>query len=361
MAGRTRGERRSRRGIAVALLVVLVVAVAGWLLLGREGGGSARADDTSTDRSTATVERRDLVERETFDGALGFADERALSSGRAGTITWQADEGATLRRGATLVEIDQRPTVLMLGAVPEYRALSSGAEGADVRQLQRNLLALGFDDDGDLEVTGEFDADTASAVRDWQEDLGLERTGVVELGDVVFLPSVRRMGAHALEVGRLVAAGTQVAATTTLERVVTLDLGASDQDLVAKGDRVRVELPSGERVDGRVTSVGRVAETDPEDPTAEPTVEVSIRLLGDVESELDQAPVDVDVETSRAEDVLAVPVQALLALAEGGYGLEVVDGTSTHLVGVQAGDFADGYVEVSGDGVSEGLEVVTAS
>jgi hypothetical protein len=123
-----------------------------------------------------------------------------------------------------------------------------------------------------------------------------------------------------------------------------------------------VELPSGERIDGRVADVARVAESDPEDPTAEPTVEVTIRLPGDVETELDEAPVDVDVETARAEGVLAVPVQALLALAEGGYALEVVDGPGeTHLVGVETGSFADGYVEVAGDGVTEGLEVVTAS
>jgi peptidoglycan hydrolase-like protein with peptidoglycan-binding domain len=240
--------------------------------------------------------------------------------------------------------------------------MSSGVEGRDVRQLQRNLLALGFDDGGDLEVTGEFDSDTAEAVRDWQEDLGVERTGVVELGDVAFFPTARRMGSHELETGQGVAAASQVASTTTPERVVTLDLEASDQDLVAKGDRVRVELPSGERIDGRVADVARVAESDPEDPTAEPTVEVTIRLLGDVETDLDEAPVDVDVETSRAEGVLAVPVQALLALAEGGYALEVVDGAgATHLVGVETGSFADGYVEVVGDGVTEGLEVVTAS
>jgi peptidoglycan hydrolase-like protein with peptidoglycan-binding domain len=240
--------------------------------------------------------------------------------------------------------------------------MSSGVEGRDVRQLQRNLLALGFDDGGDLEVTGKFDSDTAEAVRDWQEDLGIERTGVVELGDVVFFPTARRMGSHVLEVGQAVTAAAQVASTTTLERIVTLDLEASDQDLVARGDRVAVELPSGERVDGRVTSVARVAETDPEDPEAEPTVEVTIRLLGLVETDLDEAPVEVDVETSRAKDVLAVPVQALLALAEGGYALEVVDGgAATHLIAVETGSFADGFVEVSGADVTEGLEVVTAS
>jgi peptidoglycan hydrolase-like protein with peptidoglycan-binding domain len=250
----------------------------------------------------------------------------------------------------------------MLGTVPAYRALSSGLEGTDVRQLQRNLLALGFDDGGDLEVTGEFDADTAEAVRDWQEDLGLDRTGVVEVGDVVFERGRRRMGSHLVEVGLSVAAGTQVSTTSSPGRVVTLDMDASDQDLVARGDRVQVELPSGELVDGRVRSVARVAETDAADAEGEPTVEVVVRLLQPIESQLDEAPVDVNVETGRAEDVLAVPVQALLALAEGGYAIEVVDGPGrSHLVGVQTGEFADGFVEVDGDGLSEGLEVVTAA
>jgi peptidoglycan hydrolase-like protein with peptidoglycan-binding domain len=345
-------------------VIVIGAGVAGWYSLG-DGSGSSSGDDAQgTDGaslSTATVERRDLVERETFDGSLGFADESALASAKTGTITWVAGEGTTLRRGDVAYEVDEIPAVLMIGEVPAYRAMSSGTEGRDVRQLQRNLLALGFDDGGDLEVTGEFDADTAEAVRDWQEDLGLEQTGVVSPGDVAFFPTARRMGAHTLEVGQTVAAGAQVATTTTLGRIVTVDLAASDQDLVARGDRVRVELPSGERIDGRVSSVARVAETDADDPTADPTVEVTIRLLGDVETELDEAPVDVDVETSRAEGVLAVPVQALLALAEGGYALEVVDGSGSVLLGVDTGEFADGFVEVSGEGISEGLEVVTAS
>jgi len=351
---------RRRWGVAAAALAIAASGV-WWFAASGDGGDDPGAADT-TDLTTAIVDRRDLVESETFDGSLGFADERALVSGRAGTMTWIADEGSTLHRGDVAYEVDERPIVMMIGEVPAYRALSSGVQGRDVRQLQRNLLALGFDDGGDLEVTGEFDADTAEAVRDWQEDLGVERTGVVELGDVAFTPGARRMGEHTLVVGSSVTPGAQVASTTSLERVVTLDLGASDQDLVAEGDRVEIELPSGERVNGRISAVATVAETDPEDPGAEPTVEVSVRLLGEVETELDEAPVDVDVETSRATDVLSVPVQALLALAEGGYAIEVVDAPGrTHLVGVETGTFADGFVEVSGEGIDEGLDVVTAS
>jgi peptidoglycan hydrolase-like protein with peptidoglycan-binding domain len=320
-----------------------------------------RGRGVSSGSSRATVERRDRFERATFAGSLGYGAVRGLAGSSAGTLTGIAGEGEQLRRGDVLYEVDDRPVVLMIGEMPAYRAMSSGVQGRDVRQLQRNLLALGFDDGGDLEMTGEFDSDTTEAVRVAGGPRGRsDRRGRARRRRV--LPTARRMGSHALEVGQGVTAAAQVASTTTPERVVTLDLEASDQDLLARGDRVQVELPSGERVGGRVTSVGRVAEADPDDPTAEPTVEVTIRLLGEVETDLDEAPVDVDVETARDEDVLAVPVQALLALAEGGYALEVVDGAgATHLVGVETGSFADGYVEVLGEGVAEDLEVVTAS
>ncbi len=354
--------RRGRRWFVVATVVTVVAIGAGWLALTGGDPGEAEAEGSSAEVATTTVERRDLVERETFDGSLGYDDEFALISKRSGTLTWIAEEGSTIKRGAVLFEVDEQPTVLMLGAIPAYRVLSSGVEGRDVRQLQRNLLALGFTDGGDLEVTGEYDADTVEAVRDWQEEIGLDRTGVVELGDVVFTSSgSQRMGSHVLEPGSSSAAGVQVASITSTERVVTIDLATTDQDLIAEGDRVQVELPDGSTVGGRITEIGRVAEIDATDPEAGPTVTVTVRLTGEVDIELDEAPVDVDVETSRAEGVLAVPVQALLALAEGGYALEVVDGSGTSLIGIETGDFADDWVEVSGEGLAEGLEVVTAS
>ena len=52
-----------------------------------------------------------------------------------------------------------------------------------------------------------------------------------------------------------------------------------------------------------------------------------------------------------------MPVAALLALAEGGYGLEIIEGSGSRIVAVETGLFADGRVEVSGDGVSQGATV----
>jgi len=72
---------------------------------------------------------------------------------------------------------------------------------------------------------------------------------------------------------------------------------------------------------------------------------------------LDAAPVDVDLVSEERKDVLAVPVAALLALTDGGYGVEIVDGDTTRVVAVKIGMFAAGRVEISGEGIAEGVTV----
>jgi len=69
------------------------------------------------------------------------------------------------------------------------------------------------------------------------------------------------------------------------------------------------------------------------------------------------APVDVDFVVDERKDVLAVPVAALLAMVEGGFGVEIVDGDTTRIVAVRTGMFAGGRVEVSGEGIAEGMTV----
>ena len=76
---------------------------------------------------------------------------------------------------------------------------------------------------------------------------------------------------------------------------------------------------------------------------------------------LDQAPVNVNITTQRAGNVLAVPVNALLALQGGGFGVDVVSGTSSHLVGVTTGLYSNNLVQVSGSGISAGTRVQVPS
>jgi hypothetical protein len=80
--------------------------------------------------------------------------------------------------------------------------------------------------------------------------------------------------------------------------------------------------------------------------------------------DLVQAPVNVLITTGTVKNALVVPVNALLALAGGGYAVEVVDGGAVHhLVAVTLGlfDDADGLVQVSGSGVRAGQRVVVPS
>jgi hypothetical protein len=55
--------------------------------------------------------------------------------------------------------------------------------------------------------------------------------------------------------------------------------------------------------------------------------------------------------------VLAVPISALVALAGGGYGVELVDAKSSRVVPVSTGLFANGNVEISGKDIAEGAAV----
>lgn len=310
--------------------------------------------------ATAEVVRRDLVDRETVSGTLGYSETSSSWARRAGTVTAIASEGSIVRRGDVLYEVDDRPTLLLYGEIPLWRSLSEGAEGDDVRQLERNLVALGYGA-GTIDHDGEFDDATRDAVEAWEDDLGLPEDGVVELGDVEFRGQARRVGAHSVTLGSEVAPGTEVFLTTTRTPVVTVDLDATLQHLVDEDDRVRVTLPDEQTTSGRVSDVGRVAQTDPaaeETGAASATIEVVIAIRHPRGRILDRAPVDVAIEKERARNALAAPIASLLALAEGGYAVEVVNGRSTRLVAIETGMFAGGWVEVRGEAIVPGTEVV---
>jgi hypothetical protein len=118
-----------------------------------------------------------------------------------------------------------------------------------------------------------------------------------------------------------------------------------------------ITLPDGARVDGELATVGGVA-TAGADERQPATIEVTVTVPDQSRlGTLDQAPVAVALTSATAANVLTVPVAALVALAEGGYGVQVVTGSSVHYVAVQLGMFANGRVEISGDGITEGTTV----
>ena len=349
----------SRALVAGGGAVAVVLAVAGVVTLcGGDAAPPAAAAPPAVGE-TGTVERRDLVERDSLDGTLGYARDAALAAGVAGTLTRLRDPGSLVRRGESLYSVDGRAaTWLLYGALPAWRDFTPGMEdGADVRQLERNLRALGADPDGDLTVDGEWDWATTAAVERFQDARGLDGTGSLTRGQVLFRPGPSRIGAASAVVGDTVRPGQAIGRISSTRREITVDLDATRQGLARAGDAVTVELPNGRAARGRVTDVGKVAEP-PAEEGGDTTIPVTIELRGKGArgSGLDQAPVDVGFAVERADGVLTVPVKALLARQGGGFAVELVG--SGRIVPVEPGLYADDMVEVDGD-LREGDTVVT--
>ena len=340
----------------VGAAVLLAGAGATVLALTTDGDGSdadAAPDDTADDRPTAEVVRTDLVRTEELDGTIGHGDVTPLVLASTGTLTALPAAGDTLSSLSVVAEVDGRPILAVDGAFPYWRSLGAGVDdGKDVLQLEYLLATLGYAQDHDVTVDEEWTSATTEAVEDFQADHGQPADGLVDLGELVVLTAPVRVADVGGTVGQ--PAGEAGITVTAMDQRVEVDLDVADADLLAVGDEVDVELPTGEVVSATVTAIGG-AEAGAEDGDMVLPVTLTVAGL----ERPDGTPVTVQVELVAARGVLAVPVEAVLALAEGGYAVEVVDGATTHLVGVELGPFVDGQVEVVGD-VAEGDTVVTA-
>jgi peptidoglycan hydrolase-like protein with peptidoglycan-binding domain len=272
-----------------------------------------------------------------------------------GTVTALPAAGSTVKRGEALYRADDAPVVLLYGALPAYRQLSPGTEGADVKQFEQNLYALGY---RGFTVDEEYSGATADAVKEWQDDLGLPETGTVELGRILYAAGQVRVDTRKAALGDALQPGTALLTYTGTARVVTVELDVSDQRLARKGAAVTVRLPDGRTVPGKITKKETVIKPAEGQNPAETKIDVTVAVSDEKAlAGLDQAALDVGFTAAQRPNVLTVPVAALLALAEGGYGVQVVEGTTTRIVAVQTGLFAGGRVEVSGDGLTAGMTV----
>jgi len=356
--------QRSRWMIGVLALALVgaggLALVSGEFQRGHSSYGSA---DNGSATSLAMVTRRSLSETTQFNGTLGYAGSYTVLARAGGTVTWLPEVGQVVRRGEVLYRVDEAPVVLLYGATPAFRVLAEGTAGADVAQLNHDLVALEYLRRSDVDsVWDEFTWATRSGVEKLQNHLGVDQTGELPLGDVVFLPTAARVtGVQAILGAPATGAVLQASSTTRTVRV------ALDPDLeseVKTGDRVTITLPDGSTTPGRVTSVGKVA-TAPSGNSAGgigPTVPVQIRPTDpSATGSLDQALVEVAITDQTVHNVLAVPVTALLARSGGGYSVEMVaaDG-ARHLVPVTVELFDDaaGVVQVSGSGLRVGQHVV---
>lgn len=282
---------------------------------------------------------------------------------------WQADIGAAGDWVVDFGEVVFLPgpaQVLNVLAAPGTPAgggvvsVSTGAptSGADVRQLKEALVDLGYDADGALVADGIYSIETNQAVLAFQAAAGLEPDGIINLGEVIFRPGKVRIINQLVTVGSEIGAGFAVLDVSLSDKMVRVDLPADEQGILSVGDAVTVEMPDLTEVPATVVFVSQTA-TPAADGSA--TFEVRIELDDpSVAAGLDEAPVDVIVVSDSVEDVMAIPVSALVALLEGGYAVEVdAGGEHVQLVAVEVGFFStNNMIEIVSGALEPGDRVV---
>lgn len=355
--GTSTGRRKlGRVGLVVVVAMVVVVATGTGIALAAAGDGDGgRGPAAGLPPATAQVTRQTLVDARTEDGELGHGAPTSVTGRLGGTITALPATGAVVERGQALYRVDDTPVVVLHGPLPAYRTLAPGDEGADVAQFEQNLSELGY---AGFTVDDTYSTATATAVREWQEDLGLPETGRVEHGRVVYTAGPVRVDSLAADVGDQVQPGGAVLEHTGLSQVVTVELDVDDQRLARPDAPAGITLPDGGTVPGRVVAAETVVVPAEGMEPASTVVEVTVAADDPAAlAALGSASVEVEFTAAQRADVLTVPVAALLALAEGGYGVELVEGATSRIVAVDTGLFADGRVEVGADGLAEGMTV----
>jgi hypothetical protein len=366
-AGGLRGRRRGG-WVAAGIVVVLAAGVvAGWGAGVFSSPAASSGSGLGAAPATAVVRRQDLSAVTPVAATLGYAGTYTVTGQGGGTLTSLPHAGQVISQGQVLYQTGNgSPVVLLYGSVPDWRAMSVGTTGADVAQLDHDLVNLGYAGRAGIAAAGwdYYSAETAYAVQRLEEHLGVSfPPGSLSLGQVVFEPEGIRV---ARVTGRLGSpASGPVLQATSDEHAVTIALMTSQESQVRSGEAVSVTLPDGTSTPGVVSSVGTVATTSQSQAGGTTTtIPVQVRLTDPgAAGALDQAPVTVYITTATARGVLAVPVTALLA-RPGGYVVEVAGPWGRRRwVPVRVGPVFDdnsGLVQVSG-ALTPGQRVMVAS
>jgi len=353
---------------------------------------TSAAQDSPT--NTVKVEKRTLSAMASLDGTLtyqagpGGAPYSVINQSQ-GTYTELPELGQVVSQGQVLYRVNDSPVVLLYGSTPSYRTLSAGVTGADVAELNADLVALGYANVGQLSPMSEsFGSATTTAVEKLQSALGVTANGTLNLGQAMFEPSALRVTTLSVPLGGSAQSGQVALQATSTTRQVEVAVDATQQSEVAVGDHVSITLPNNQSTPGVVSSVGTVAAC-PSSSTSggssassagvgtdgcssansgsstTPTITVAVTPSDPAATGTwDQAPVQVTITTASVLDALVVPVTALLARSGGGYSVEAVEPGGTHqLVVVSLGlfDDADGLVQVTGSSLAAGQAVVVPS
>ena len=365
--------------LAGAAVLVAVTATGGVLI------SSAKQPTLAAQEPPANTVKVEIARLSAIVSVQGTLTYRAQSDGSpysvinhaSGIYTRLPAAGQVISQGQALYRVNDSPVVLLDGSTPAYRSLSAGATGADVAELNTDLVALGYASSAQLIPTSAvFGWATITALEKLQAALGVTQTGMLALGQAVFEPTAVRVTILSAQPGGGAQPGQTVMQATSTNRIVQVALTASQQTEVAVGDTVTITLPNNKTTPGVVSSVGAVASCPPSSGSGRsssisadscssgttPTISVDVTPSDPAATGIwDQAPVRVGITTASVPSAMVVPVTALLARSVGGYAVEVVGaGGVHHLVPVSLGlfDDGDGLVQVTGSGLAAGQQVV---
>ena len=362
--GQARPRGRRRRAVAAVLVLVLLGAGTG---IAWAAGAFRSPDSTGTGPgapppATQAVIQENLSSQVPVTATLGYADSYTVRGQGGGTLTWLPSAGRVIRQGQVLYRVDNAsPVVLLYGPVPAWRTLDEGLTGADVTQLNHDLVALGYASSSDISMLGwdYFSWETKVGVDALQSAAGISSpSGSLAVRSVVFEPRAIRVTSLLGSLGNP-AAGPLLSATSD-QHVVSIALNTSDESEVAVEDTVSITLPDGASTPGKISSVGTVASGS----GSSATIPVTVTLTDpSAAGNLDEVPVTAEITAESVSNVLAVPVGALLAQSPGRYAVEVTGPDNTRrLVPVAVGLFDDSssLVQVTGN-LTPGQLVVVPS
>jgi hypothetical protein len=408
---RARRHARSRIG-RFGLAVCLVAIGAGAATLVAHGSGTRVAPAKAVPLGTATVHRGDLIETQRYPGRLSYLSRGSVHLSGPGTVTSLPHVGQVLTEGASVAGVDDRPIGVLFGASPLYRTLglanTTGAQLA-LKVAQANLLAaqatlprrpasgsvassslagvaraaqaqVGVDEAqdrllgaqralqraqapqrgpdvalvaGNMTALGYYRGFTDSwsaalqdAVTQWQDHIGATPSGDINPADVLVVSGAARVTGVQGGLGDAPSAVT--VSLSSLSRLATFRLQNGVPAALAPSRRVRLSA-GGDAAAGRVTSLN----TSQQSATVQVEFDQSSRL-----ARISSTRVSMSVRSADRRNVLTVPTQALLALASGGFALQLPGG---RLLAVRTGIVQNGDIQVSGPGVHGGLRVVSVT
>lgn len=302
----------------------------------------------------ATVETGTVGSSLSLNTTVSWDSEKTGTNQAAGIVTSvEAAAGDEVTQGSVLYTVNLRPVVVAQGDVPAFRAIGQGVTGEDVAQLQEMLAAVGYYRGT---VDGTAGVSTVSAIMAWQKAMGATPTGTVELGDVIFVPSLPTrvtLDTDVVSRGAMLSGGENAVSALSASPSFSVPVTDAQSTMMPAGTRVEITSPEGDAWEAYAAERSRDAQTQ--------TVNVTLLgedgavICGDQCGQIPasgQSTLSSKVITVETVSGLVVPSAALVTTATG--QTAVIDETGAEIpVTVTASARGMSAVE----GVAEGTRV----